>query len=243
MRRLAPAAAVLAAAVLHAAALSPVPAFSTLEPAGGVPPGWREVRLPSVKPPEYALVRDGGATVLQIRAQAAAGSIAQAADAAAAAAPRLSWRWKVDRVVDGGDLTRKSGDDFAARLYVFFDLPESELTFAARAKLRLARLLHGGEIPIGGLCYVWDNRQPPGTMRPNAYVPSVRMVVLESGAARAGTWIEESRDLVADFRAAFGYDASRPVPRVTGVALGSDTDQTGETATAWFGDIRLEARP
>jgi hypothetical protein len=27
---------------------------------------------------------------------------------------------------------------------------------------------------------------------------------------------------------------------VTGVAAGSDTDQTGDTVTAWFGDLRLE---
>jgi hypothetical protein len=32
------------------------------------------------------------------------------------------------------------------------------------------------------------------------------------------------------------------VPRVTGIAVGNDTDQTGETVTAWFGDFRLEAR-
>jgi hypothetical protein len=32
------------------------------------------------------------------------------------------------------------------------------------------------------------------------------------------------------------------VPRVTGIAIGNDTDQTGESATAWFGDFRLEAR-
>ena len=42
-----------------------------------------------------------------------------------------------------------------------------------------------------------------------------------------------------DYRAAFGPG---PVPRVTGVAASSDTDQTLGSATAWFGDFRLEAR-
>ena len=42
-------------------------------------------------------------------------------------------------------------------------------------------------------------------------------------------------DLAADFRTAFG-DVK---PRVTGIAIAADTDQTGETVTAWFGDIRI----
>jgi hypothetical protein len=61
------------------------------------------------------------------------------------------------------------------------------------------------------------------------------MVVLESGAAKAGQWVGESRDLNADFRAAFGEDA----PPVSGVAIATDTDNTGETARAWFGDLEL----
>jgi hypothetical protein len=68
------------------------------------------------------------------------------------------------------------------------------------------------------------------------------MVVVRSGAARAGQWVAEARDVEADFRAAFGLAGTQPVPRVTGVAVGSDTDQTGEMVTAWFGDLKLDAR-
>jgi Protein of unknown function (DUF3047) len=54
-----------------------------------------------------------------------------------------------------------------------------------------------------------------------------------------GRWASESRDLDADFRAAFGAQWRKPTPRVTGIAIGNDTDQTGETVTAWFGDFTL----
>ena len=64
------------------------------------------------------------------------------------------------------------------------------------------------------------------------------MIVLQSGAARANQWVTESRDVAADFRAAFGSDA----PRVTGVAVGSDTDNTGERVTTWFGDLTIVQR-
>jgi hypothetical protein len=39
--------------------------------------------------------------------------------------------------------------------------------------------------------------------------------------------------VAADFRAAFGVDP----PAITGVAVGNDTDNTGERMTTWFGDI------
>ncbi|MBM3535796.1 MAG: DUF3047 domain-containing protein, partial [Alphaproteobacteria bacterium] len=62
-----------------------------------------------------------------------------------------------------------------------------------------------------------------------------RMLVLRSGAADAGRWVEERRDVAADFRAAFGH---APL-RLTGLALASDTDNTGEEARAGFADFRF----
>jgi len=144
-------------------------------------------------------------------------------------------------VVADADLARRSGDDFAARVYVFFDLPLAELPLAARIMLGVQRLLHGADLPTAALCYVWDNRHAPGTRAWSAYTGRVRMVVLESGNARANQWVAERRDLAADFQAAFGKRAR--IPPITGIAAGNDTDQTGASATAWFGDFRLEAVP
>jgi len=61
------------------------------------------------------------------------------------------------------------------------------------------------------------------------------MIVLESGAARVSQWVHETRDVAADFRKAFGFPQG-PVPRITGIGASADTDQTGESVTAWFGD-------
>jgi hypothetical protein len=61
------------------------------------------------------------------------------------------------------------------------------------------------------------------------------MIVLQSGPRRVGQWVSESRDVAADFRAAFGFEA----PAVTGVAIGNDTDNTHERVTTWYGDISL----
>jgi hypothetical protein len=115
------------------------------------------------------------------------------------------------------------------------------LSLGARMKALVARAIWGEKLPTAALCYVWDNRHPPGTRAWNPYTDRVRTVVLRSG--RPGAWAAESRDLEADFREAFGSQWPGPVPRVTGIAAGNDTDQTGEAVTAWFGDFRLERRP
>jgi hypothetical protein len=234
----------LVAALSLAQAASPAadPApFSAAQPGGSLPAGWTPLVLPKVPAPEFALVADEGVTVLRSTANAAAGTVSHALAHDVASRPMLRWRWKVDRVVRNADLATKAGDDFAARVYVFFDVPSGSLPMAQRMRIFLARSLYGATVPTAALCYVWDNRHAPGTTRWNPYTDRVRTVVLRSGAP--GAWAEESRDLEADFREAFGAEWKAAVPRVTGIAVGNDTDQTGERVSAWFGDFRLEKRP
>jgi hypothetical protein len=229
-------AAALAFAAGPSATITP---FSTARPGSDLPRGWQVVRLRDLRPPEHALVDDAGATVLRLIADDAAGSVGFRLAADPQLAPLLAWRWKVDRVLAGADLFRKEGDDYAARVYVTFDVPDASLSLAQRARMAIARLLYGADIPAAALCYVWDNRNPVGTTAWNPYSSQVRMVVLRSGPAEAGRWVGESRDVAADYRAAFGHAA----PPISGVAVSADTDQTHEKVTAWFGDLRLEARP
>lgn len=229
----------LASAAAPPASITPwaAPRGSEIAPAP-----WRLVNLARATPARVELVEDGGATVARIRAEAAAGSLAHGLELDAAAASMLRWRWKVDRVVERADLSRREGDDFAARVYVTFALPPAALTLWERTRLGLARTLYGDSVPDAALCYVWDNRHPVGTTAWNAYSGQVRMIVLRSGAAGVGEWRSESRDVEADFRAAFGARYPGVAPRVTGVAISADTDQTGEAVTAWFGNLVLEAR-
>ena len=227
-------------AVLLAATIAP---WSAAPPGGALPEGWRALFPPKAAHAELAVVEDGGARVLRVRSRNAAGAASFEIAGDTPPRPMLAWRWKVDRVVGAADLTRREGDDFAARMYVFFDMPVEALPFGARAKVALARIFYGESLPTAGLCYVWDNRHPPGTSAWNPYTDRVRTVVLRSGGASAGQWVEERRDLQRDFEAAFGEQWRKPMPRVSGVAAGNDTDQTGESATAWFGDVRLEGAP
>lgn len=212
--------------------------FSNAAPGTTLPEGWKPYALSRhVALANIAVVSDAATNVLEIDANKASGSIVHMLDMPGST--QLAWRWKVDHSVAAADMRKKSGDDFAARVYVFFDLPSSALSFGERLKLRIARSIMGFDLPKAALCYVWDNSHPVGTIVPNPYYSGVRMIVLESGNANAGQWRSERRDLGADFRAAFRGAA----PRVTGVALASDTDNTASDATAWFGDLSLDPTP
>ena len=233
---------------LGAAALLPrvaraqdVPAlpFSSLAP-GAPLPAWLEPVTfgGNAKPNQFALVADGGRTVLQVRSDASASGLARKMRVDPATHPRLSWRWKASRLVANGRLAAKEGDDFALRLYVTFDLDPATLSLGDRMKLSLARTIWGDHLPVAALCYVWDARAAVGTIAPNAYTDRVRMVVVDSGPARLGQWVAHERDIGADFRAAFG----QPAPAVTSVIVSADTDNTGERAESWFGDVEFSAR-
>lgn len=135
-------------------------------------------------------------------------------------------------------MTTKAGDDYAARVYLSFEVPPDTLGLGTRQALKGARALRGNQVPDAAVNYVWDNRHPIGTLQANAYTDRARMLVLRTGAADAGRWVTERRDVAADFQQAFGH-APR---RLTGLALASDTDNTGETAHAGFADFRFVGR-
>jgi hypothetical protein len=187
----------------------------------------------------YTLVADPEQrTVVRAEARASASGMIRRLDVDAAATPLLRWRWKIARTIAGGDVTRRQGDDHAARIYVSFRYSPDRLSVTERAKYAAARLVYAEYRPHAALNYIWDSRAPVGTIVPNPYSDRVRMIVVDSGDARAGTWQLHERDIVADYRAAFGEEP----PPIVGIALMTDTDNTGESAEAWYGDVELLSR-
>ncbi len=220
-----------------AAQLMPV-VFSAHPPGAILPSHYYVLSVPRVKKNQFALVDELGTTVLQVDSQDSAGAVALPFNVQPNGTPYLAWRWKINRVVESADTTKKSGDDYAARVYVFFDVPLESLSFTERAKIRLARLVTGGDVPTAALCYVWDNKAAVGVRHWSPYTNRVHVLTLQSGNKHANEWMDEKHDVAADFRASFGTAA----PRIIGVAVGNDTDQTGERVTTWFGDVSFHAK-
>jgi hypothetical protein len=159
-------------------------------------------------------------------------------------ASTLSWRWRVDEFVRGADLRSRAADDGAAKLCVFFDFPADRLSLGERTRLALARRVTGQEVPSEALCYVWDDKEPKGSALVNAFTNRMRMVVLESGPAPApGAWVSERRNLLADYRRAFGDEAGGAMPDVVAVAISADADNTRGHGLAYFSDVVLHGAP
>ncbi len=242
--RIAAAAAMLAGVCLPALAAAPgmrgQPSPFSSGPIGAEPPpGWMLQKLPKVERlTRFDVVDDGGTLVLRARSDGGAASLRHSLYADPKLTPILRWRWRTERLIDAADLTRKAGDDYPARLYVFFDRRTEQMSFKERTLFKLGQARYGDELPSAALCYVWDNRQPVDTVQDNAYTGFVKMVVAASGDAELGRWVSLRRDVAADYRRAFGTEP----PAIIGVAVSTDTDNTGESAVTWFGDIRFESR-
>ena len=94
-------------------------------------------------------------------------------------------------------------------------------------------LLYGEYPPGGAITYIWESKTPKGSVVPNPYTDRVRMIVVESGASRLNQWIQEERNIYEDYKTAFKQEP----PFISGVAIMTDSDNTGESATAFYGDI------
>ena len=162
---------------------------------------------------DYRIVKDAGQNVLQAKSSAAASGLVFEVEYDPQEYQILEWRWKIDHILAKGDSRSKSTDDYAARVYVVF--PH---WFFPKTKT---------------LNYIWANRLPKDAVQPNAYTSNAMMIAVESGNAMAGQWISVRRNIVADYRRAFGEDP----PHVGAIAIMTDTDQTGESVRAWYGDI------
>ena len=227
---------VYAADVVDAGQTPASAAFSSLSAGQALPAQFRIVAIPQIAVNKFSLVADDGKTVLRVDSDNSAGSVALPLTASrGGGSTTLEWRWRVSRILERADMETQAGDDFAGRVYVFFDVPIESLSFVERSKIRLARTVAGADVPTAALCYVWDNKHRVGHTAWSPFTNRVRKIVLQSGSAHLNKWVLESRDVAADFREAFGFEA----PAVTGVAVGNDTDNTNDNVTTWFGDVRF----
>ncbi len=85
--------------------------------------------------------------------------------------------------------------------------------------------------------YVWDNKAEPGSVIVNPRTDRIRDVVLESGPSRLGQWLSYERDIVADYKRAFGEEPGRLI----GMAVMTDSDNTSSQAQARYRNVELVA--
>lgn len=178
---------------------------------GGVPEGWQLVRHAGI--PRLRAARDGAIPAIEMSCARASFGLRRKLAVDIGAYPRLSWKWRVDKLPMGGDFRSARADDQAAQLYVAFP----------------------GMRAIG---YLWETESPEGTSGDAIGIPPfarVKVIVLRSGKADTGRWMTEERDLNADYRRLFGE--APPGLKAIGMQIYINSQHTGTDAACAFADI------
>jgi len=208
--------------------------FSAAPVEDTLPPDWKPLTFKKIgRHTIYKLVKENDEVVIKALAEASASGLTREIKINSKEYPIAQWRWKVSNILKKGDVHKKEGDDYPARIYITFEYDPSKLGFFEKAKYEAVKLLYGQYPPQGAINYIWESKAPLGTIVPNPYTDRVKMIVVESGDSKLHQWVIEERNIYEDYKKAFGEEPSM----ISGVAIMTDTDNTGETATAYYGDI------
>ncbi len=166
----------------------------------------------------YEFVRDSAGGFVRATSDAAASARYRKQVIDLTQTPWLSWRWRIVRPIAPQNERSKNGDDYAARVYVVY-----------------ASSFWPGS--VRSLNYVWSHQEPVGEHWPNPFTDKAMMIPLRQGGA-AGEWQFERRNIVEDFHTFFGIDVSE----LKGVAIMTDTDNSGLSAIADYADMQFDSR-
>jgi hypothetical protein len=179
---------------------------------GEFPPDWK-LRKETGRG-VYAIQEQGGLRYLRAASRGLGIQAARSYEWDLARYPILAWSWRPVEFPAGSDERNAKTNDSALAVYaVFTHTPVS----------------------VKSVKYVWSAVAPVGTrLTSSGGLTQVR--VLRSGTQGRGTWVEERANVFEDYRKSFG-DAD--VPRPGGIAVLTDSDDTGQSAQGDYANFRV----
>lgn len=203
---------------------------------GGLPDRWMPLIIHrNKKPTQYQLVSEQDSTILHAKAVGASSGLMQHLSIDPLTQPWLSWRWRIGSLISTADNYKGEAEDSPARIILGFDGDKETLPFSDQILFETAKVVTGHDFPYATLMYVWENKAPVGTVIDSTRSGRIKMIVAASGSDGVGHWHKFTRNIVEDFERAFGEKPGKLI----GVGVMTDTDNTGESVEAWYGDIRL----
>ncbi len=175
--------------------------------------GWEEKSFKGNT--SYQVIELKGMKVLRADSQASASGLYKTQQINLKETPYLNWGWRIENRIDSGDETTKSGDDYAARVY----------------------LIIGGGWQFWktrAVSYVWANAAVKGSVWDNAFAEkSVKMFALRSADDTTKKWLTEKRNVYEDLEKVFGEE----INTIDAIAIMTDTDNSKSRARAYYTDI------
>jgi len=212
-----------------------VPRFSTMRP-GSVPQGWKPFALSSTKKStEYMLVTEDGTVVLRAMAHNAASALAYKVDFDPRQFPTISFRWKVAQGIPDANNADVTKEDSPLRVMIAFEGDTSKINLKDKIASSVAQTASGQPLPYATLMYIWGNKVPVNKVTISGRSSRIRMLPLNADEEGVGKWQSFTRNLVDDFKMAFGEEPGK----VVGLELLTDTDNTGGNTEAFYGDITI----
>jgi hypothetical protein len=215
-----------------------IPRFSTAKAGGALPAEWKHLSLASFKNnTDYLLVVEDNAVVVRAMAHNSASFLGLVTDFNPHKFPTISWRWKVAQGIPGAKTAEQSKEDAPVRLMIGFAGDPNKLSFKDRFAASAAQTISGQTLPYATLMYIWGSKVAVDSITVSSRSARIRMLAVAADEQGIGQWQSYSRNLVEDFKRAFGEEPGN----VTSIELMTDTDNTGADAQAYYGDITVGA--
>ncbi len=162
----------------------------------------------------YTMVTIDGYNAIKAQSENAASGLVRKITVDLTKTPYLHWHWRIDNVLQNTDEKTKRGDDYPARVYV---------------------IVSGGLFfwQTRALNYVWSSNQIVNSTWPNAFTDKAVMVAVRSGTTQTGQWLHETRNVLEDLPRYL----QKSTTHIDAVAIMTDTDNSGQSATAYYGEI------
>ena len=197
---------------------------------------WDKMVFPGKLRTAYKLERQPQGYALQAQAESSASMLRQRLRIAPEQLGRLTFDWRVERLIPGADMVQRETEDSPVRLILVFEGDRQRFSPKNAMLSELTHSLTGEPMPYATLMYVWCNQCPSESVIANPRTDRIRKLAVESGPGRVGTWLSYNRDIRVDFEKAFGEAPGA----LLGVGLMTDTDNTRSTTRAWYGKVHLD---
>jgi hypothetical protein len=212
--------------------------FSKLRAGADAKDGWEQfVFVKGNTPTRYQLVEQDGVVVIQADSAEGGSGLSRKLHIDPRRHPIIEWRWRVPRDSGRGGAAGPSSVSPPVRVSLAFDGDVSKLDFDDRTKLRMAKALTATGLPYASLLYVWLNRRPTDSVYSSPHTERVKHIVVESGEQHLDQWVTVRRNVLEDYKRAFGEEPGH----IVAVGIMTDFGDNNAPRRAFYGDITFRS--